>query len=141
MYGASGFQFPPDFSEEGFWFFPLFGLPFVLVGLAMLSAPLFAYTKAFRTMYIVTEKSVRIVTTGRTKKAERYTPADIGAIQRKEKSDGSGDLVFKLNIGYDSNNRRKITPMGFYGIPNVRVVEQHLVQLRQSIQQNSANLQ
>ena len=33
--GASGFRIP-DFSKGGFSFFPLFGLPFVLIGIAML---------------------------------------------------------------------------------------------------------
>jgi hypothetical protein len=138
MYGASGFKFPLDFSEGGFSFFPLFGVPFVLIGFAMLSSPLFAYTKAFRTIYIVTNKSLRIVTMGRAKKVERYTPADIGNVQRKEKADGSGDLVFRENISYDSSNKRRSTPVGFYGIQNVRTVEQHIVQLRQSLPSSSA---
>ena len=134
MYGAAGFKFPPDFSEGGFSYFPLFGVPFVLIGIAMLASPLFAYAKAFRTLYIVTNKSARIVTTGRTKKVETFSANDIGKIERKEKPDGSGDLIFKYDIGYDSGQKRRAKPVGFYGIPNVRSVEQLFVQLRQSVQ-------
>lgn len=134
MYGASGFKFPPDFSGDGFSYFPLFGIPFVLIGIAMLSSPLFTYTKAFRTVYIVTNKSIRILTTGRTKKVETFTANDIGKIERKEKPDGSGNLIFKYDVSYDSDQKRRVKPVGFYGISNVRSVEQHLVQLRQSIQ-------
>jgi len=53
--GASGFELP-DFSEGGFSFFPLFGVSFVLIGLAMLSSPLWAYRKAFKTVYVITNK-------------------------------------------------------------------------------------
>ncbi len=133
MYGAAGFEFPKDFSGDAFSFFPLFGLPFVLVGIAMLSSPLFSYAKAFRTLYIVTNKSVRIVTLGRTKKVETYIANDIGKIERKEKPDGSGDIIFKYDVRFDSNNKRREKPIGFYGVPDVRSIEQHLVQLRRSI--------
>jgi hypothetical protein len=139
MYGAAGFQFPPDFSGDGFSFFPLFGLPFVLIGAAMLSAPLFTYVKAFRMVYIVTNKSVRIVALGRTKKVETFTANDLGTIERKERPDGSGDVIFKHEISYDSNHKRRSKPIGFYGIPNVRTVEQHLVKLRQSLSSSGEN--
>jgi len=133
MYTASGFNFLPDFSKNHFSYFSLFGLPFVLTGLGMLCAPFFSYAKAFRVIYIVTDKSVRIITLGRKKKVETYTADDIGQIERKEKSDGSGNLIFKYDISYDSDNKRRATPIGFYGIPDVKTVEQHLVRLRRSV--------
>lgn len=132
IYGASDFQFPPDFSQGGFSYFPLFGVPFLLIGLAMLSAPFWTYAKAFRTVYIVTNKSIRIVTMGRTKKVESYTAKDIGTIERKEKPNGAGDIIFRTEITYDSRNRQKSTPIGLYGIPEVRIVEQHINNLKRS---------
>ena len=78
---------------------------------------------------------------GRTKKVETFTANDIGKIERKEKPDGSGDLIFKYDISYDSSNKRRAKPVGFYGIPNVRSVEQHLVQLRRSLQPSGENQQ
>ncbi len=138
-FGAAGFKFPPDFSGGIFSYFPLFGLPFVLIGIAMLLSPLFVYAKAFHTIYIITNKSIRITTTGHTKKVETYTANDIDKIERKEKPDGSGDLVFKYDISYDSSQKRRAKPVGFYGIPDVRSVEQHLIHLRQSLQSGSTN--
>ncbi len=44
--GASGFKIP-DFSQ-GFDLFPLFGVPFILVGLGMLSSPLWAIQKSLQ---------------------------------------------------------------------------------------------
>lgn len=47
IYGASGFEMP-DFSKGGASLFPLFGLPFVLVGIGMLSSSLWTYKKLLR---------------------------------------------------------------------------------------------
>jgi len=132
VYAASGFQFPPDFSGGGFAFFPLFGVPFVLIGFGMLLSPIYHYTKAFRTVYIITNTSARILTIGKTKKVETYSGADIESIQRKEKPDGSGDLIFKNEISYTSKGGRRVNAIGFYGIQNVRSVEQHLSKIRTS---------
>lgn len=132
IYGASGFQFPPDFSEGGFSFFPLFGVPFVLIGFAMLLSPLYQYTKAFRMIYIVTNKTVRALTVGRTRKVETYSASDIQNIERTEKPDGSGDIIFKQEISYDNRGKTRMSPIGLYGIQNVRTVEQHLINLRHS---------
>ncbi len=137
IYGASGFQFPPDFSNDGFSYFPLFGVPFLLIGVAMLSAPFWMYSKAFRTIYIVTNKSIRIVTMGRTKKVESYSAKDIGTIERKEKPNGTGDIIFRTELTYDSRNRQKSTPIGFYGVPEVRIVEQHINTLKRSLESKS----
>src|SRR6266404_1761012 len=39
--------------------FPLFGLPFILIGLGMLSGPLWAYRKALKTVYVITNRRRR----------------------------------------------------------------------------------
>lgn len=132
IYGASDFQFPPDFSEGEFSYFPLFGVPFLLIGLAMLSAPFWTYSKAFRTVYIITNKSIRIVTMGRTKRVESYTAKDIGTIERKEKPTGAGDIIFRTEVTYDSRNRQRSTPIGFYGISDVQIAEQYINDLKRS---------
>ncbi len=53
--GAAGFKIP-DFSKGHFNFFPLFGVPFVLIGIGLMSAPLRAYRKAFKTIYVITDR-------------------------------------------------------------------------------------
>lgn len=132
VYAASGFQFFPDFSEGGFAFFPLFGVPFVLIGLGMFLSPVYQYVKAFRTIYIITDKTARIVVSGRTKKVNTYSRADIETIQRTEKKDGSGDLIFKNEISFFSKGGRRVNAIGFFGIQNVRSAEQYLTRIRDS---------
>lgn len=133
VYAASGFSFPPDFSEGGFSYFPLFGLPFVIIGFVMFFSPLFQYFKAFRTIYIITNKTVKVLSTGRTKKVETYSPSDFKFFERKERSDGSGDIIFKNDVSVNSRGTRTVTPIGFFGVQQVRIVEQHLINLRQSV--------
>jgi len=60
MIGAAGFKLPDFSSGEGIAHvcFSLFGLPFVLIGLAMLSAPYWAARKAAATAYVITNRRV-----------------------------------------------------------------------------------
>src|SRR6266568_1851621 len=44
-----------------FAFFPLFGVPFLLVGLGVLGSPLWAYLAALRTAYAVTGQRAMII--------------------------------------------------------------------------------
>ncbi len=134
VYAASGFQFPPDFSKGGFAFFPLFGVPFVLIGLGLMFSPLYAYINAFKTMYIVTNKSIRIVKNGSTKKVEVFTARDIEKIERKEKSDGSGTIIFAYKESTSSKGNTTRTPLGLYGISDVRAVEQYIIAIRSALE-------
>ena len=135
VYAASGFKFPPDFSQGGFAFFPLFGFPFVLVGLGMMLSPVYAYTNAFRTIYIVTNKTIRIVKNGSTKKVEIYAAQDIEKIERKEKSDGKGTIIFAHSTSFTSKGNMQRMPIGLYGISDVRTVEQYITAIRKTAEE------
>ena len=52
--GAAGFQVPK--FNQGVDLFPLFGVPFVLIGFAMLSTPLWVYRNSFKTVYVITDR-------------------------------------------------------------------------------------
>jgi hypothetical protein len=123
MWGAAGFGTRPVRPDGPWMLFPLFGLPFVLIGLGMLSAPFWAYRKAARTIYAVTNKRLLIITTGRTRSVETYAPQDIQFVERTERPNGSGDVLFATCYNTDSDNRPRSTKVGFFGIPGVRDVE------------------
>src|SRR3712207_4913094 len=55
LFGGFGGGGPGPFGAF-FSCFPLFGLPFVLVGLGMLSSPFWMYRRAKRTCYAVTDQ-------------------------------------------------------------------------------------
>lgn len=105
--------------------FPLFGLPFLLIGLGMLSSPLWALRRARRTVYLVTDRRIVIIEGGpRGARIRALEPAQIARLERRQRPDGSGDLlVFCLGQTPDR------TQLGFYGVPDIRRVEELVLAL------------
>lgn len=125
--GASGFQMP-DF-EQGFGFFPLFGIPFVLVGFGMLSSPFWAMLKAKRTAYVITTTRAIIFDGGFSTTIRSFDPDRLTDLRRKQRPDGSGDLIFERSLSYDSDGDRRTTDHGFLAISDVKAVEDMIRQL------------
>jgi len=123
MWGASGFGKAPD----GFnIIFSLFGVPFVLIGFAMMAMPYWAYRKAQKTIYALSDRRVVIIEGGKSKTVHSYGRGDLGTIKRTELADGSGDLTFAQKHSTDSDGDRRTTDISLIGIPQVRSVEQML---------------
>lgn len=123
---------PGVFFSAVFACFPLFGLPFVLVGLGMLSSPYWLYRQAKRTFYALTDQRAIIWEAGwwNSLEVRSYGPVELTRITRKEYADGSGDLVFEETIHFgrntDGHRTTSTTRHGFIGIENVRKVEELL---------------
>jgi hypothetical protein len=127
MFGASGFKIPS--FKSGFSLFPLFGIPFVLIGLGMLSSPLWAYRKALKTVYAITNKRAITFIGGRSATIRSYSPGDLQEVYRKEKRDGSGDIIFARRTWRDSDGDRRSEELGFLRIRNPKEIEQMLKKL------------
>ncbi len=126
-----------------FSFFPLFGLIFVAVGASLLLSPLWLSLKAGRTVYAVTNQRV-VLWTGNLwggPTVRSLSPAQIGDRMRTQGTDGSGDLVFpraatlSASNGYDNTagfgynrTRYQVNQVGFFGIPDVKGVDDLLRQ-------------
>jgi hypothetical protein len=81
-------------GAEGFMmFFPLFGLPFILIGLAMLISPLKKLQEAKKTYYGVTNKRALIVIDGKTRTVQAYDKSSLGNLVRVEYGN-KGDLTW-----------------------------------------------
>lgn len=128
MCGASGFKMP-DFSKGGFSFFPLFGLPFFLIGIGMLSSPLWSYRKAFKTVYVITDRRAITFDAGWTTTIRSYPPDRLQNIHRKEKRDGSGDVVLGQRVWSGSEGGQQSQDLGFLNIRDPKTVEQMLRKL------------
>ena len=110
MAGASGLLFggfgggngPPGMGAF-FICFPLFGIPFVLIGLGMLTSPFWAVRRAKRTCYALTDRRAILWEAGWFGRIEvrSYGPADLTRLRRVEYADGNGDLVFEEIITFD----------------------------------------
>lgn len=106
--------------------FPLFGLPFVLVGVAMLSSPYWAARSAKRTAYVLTDRRAIVMRsewTGMTVRS--FEREKLGDLRRTQDADGSGDLVFTQDV---QSGRRGVTTtdVGFLAIPDVKAAEERV---------------
>jgi hypothetical protein len=130
---ASRFRMP-DFSQGGFSFFPLFGIPFFLVGLFLLTSPLWMRQSARRTAYILTER--RAITFvagfGRAITGRSYELHRLLDIERVQNPDGSGDLIFERTSHTDRDGKTTSTEQGFLAVSDVKKVETLVRQLSES---------
>ena len=120
-----------------FVFFPLFGLLFVAAGLYMLLSPLRAMIKARSTFYAITGGRLLIIEGRWSRTVTSFTSADIQQIERTERSDGSGDVVFRRDFPTSRRNTISFngnwsaTRIGFFGVSDARRVEVSVRQLSQ----------
>lgn len=106
-----------------FRFFPLFGIPFMVIGLGMVLAPLWASLRARNTVYALTERRALIIVDGVGGGISSYARADMGELTRTERVDGRGSVFFAIRTSTTSRGFVKHTRVGFIGIPDVRNVE------------------
>ncbi|HTO92542.1 MAG TPA: hypothetical protein VMJ70_15530 [Candidatus Sulfotelmatobacter sp.] len=105
--------------------FPLFGIPFLLVGLGVLTAPIWVYLGAEKTVYAVTEKRAMIIVNVAGRGVQSFTHEDMSNITRTENANGSGSIYFASRMMSTSQSgMMRMTRIGFEGIPDVRQVEQ-----------------
>ena len=114
---------------KGFTVFPLFGVPFLLIGLGIILAPLWAFLKGRSTVYAVTNQRVMIITGGSTRSVKSIMPADIVSIDHRERPDGSGDIVIQTTGMTRTNNSTSQIKVALFGIPNVKQVAQQVMTL------------
>lgn len=114
MAGAAQFKIP-DLREPAAWFM-LFGVPFLLVGVAGLSTPAWIYWGARHTVHAITNQRALTVSGLHTFKIKSFEPAQMSNIERVERADGSGDLILaETPRGNGRGTRRD----GFFAIADV----------------------
>ena len=90
---------------QGSIWFGLFGLPFVLIGLGMLSSPWWSKRNVQYTVYVITDKrAITFEKVWRSKKIISYGSAQLQNLQREQGNDGSGTLILQQNIVRDDND-------------------------------------
>jgi hypothetical protein len=128
--GAAGFKVP-DF-KDGADLFPLFGLPFILVGLGMLSAPLWVRRKAKGTVYAITDRRAIAIEGGWSTTIRSFLPDKLGAVFRRERRDGSGDVLISRRAWRDSDGDAQSDDLGFFSVANPKEIEAMLLELHRS---------
>ncbi|GAB4150416.1 MAG: hypothetical protein Tsb009_25240 [Planctomycetaceae bacterium] len=126
---GEGFQQGDDFVPKIFACFPLFGVPFLLVGLGLVSAPYWAARRARKTLYALTNRRAIIWEAGWWKSVtiRSFRGDDLKKMIRKERSDGTGDLIFEdmtqLIQAHSDGVHLARHQVGFLGVENVRELE------------------
>lgn len=133
LHATQGISRSPNAFAKSFSIFPVFGVPFLLIGLGIVLAPLWAYLKALNTVYGVTDKRVLIITGTNSLAVKSYTPADIVSVEHRERPDGSGDVLIRTTPQMRTNNSSSQIAVGLnvglYGVANVKEVARYIMNL------------
>ncbi len=128
MVGAGIGTWKSSFKGGGFGLFslfPLFGLPFVLIGIGMLSSPYWMRRKARRTAYVITDRRALVFDAGGWSGTtiRSFEPDRLCDLRRIQNNDGSGDIIFERQWRSDNDGGRQSTDIGFLAIADVKSVE------------------
>ncbi|MGH7131478.1 MAG: hypothetical protein ACREJO_05985 [Phycisphaerales bacterium] len=122
---------PPPVVGTAFSFLTLCGLPFLAVGVVMLTMPIWRRVIAGKIIYAITDKRAVVIgpEAWRGTVTRSFAGEKIANVARAERSDGSGDLVFEEIVSYSSSSdgaSRHVTRRGFIGVGRVAEVERIL---------------
>jgi hypothetical protein len=110
--------------------FPLFGLPFLLIGIGLVLSPIFVYLKGRSGVYAVTNRRVMLITGTTSRSVKSIIPTDIAEVDHRERPDGTGDVLIRTNSVVRTNNGTTQITVGLYGVPNVKDVAGLVMKLR-----------
>lgn len=111
------------------WAFPLFGVPFILIGLAMLAMPFAPLFTGGRVLYAATNQRLIELSLWRSLNVKSVPARRIGMIDRSERRDGSGTLKIAIAIGTDSDGDKTIEHLAIGEIPDVKRVHEIIAEI------------
>jgi hypothetical protein len=125
MAGWIASQTSGDGGSGPFGLFWICGLPFLAVGLGMLTSPFWAARAAGRTAYAVTSERAVVLKVGvwGTMSVVSFAPDRLTRIERRERPDGSGDLIFEEFVERRGSGSMTVR-RGFIALADVRDVEE-----------------
>lgn len=123
--GAADYKVP-DFSQGGFDLFPLFGIPFVLIGVGLFCSPLWSYWRATRSVNAITDRRAITFEGGLAMTVTSYAPDRLRSLERKDRADGTGNIVFERQVIPRAKGGSYEKELGFQGVREPRKVEQLL---------------
>jgi hypothetical protein len=115
---------------SGFSVFPLFALPFLLIGVGVILMPLWVYVKGRSGVYAVTNRRVMLISGTTSRSVKSIIPTDIAEVDHRERPDGTGDVLIRTNSVMRTNNGTTQMTVGLFGVPNVKEVAGLVMKLR-----------
>ncbi len=106
-----------------------------LIGFGLLSSPLWAWQAARQRVYLVTDKRAISIQGGWFAAIKSYLPDQLNDLYRKERADGTGDVIIAKVVTHVKKNDRwetTVTEKGFFGVRNPKEAERRLRQLERA---------
>ncbi len=113
--------------------FPLFGLPFIGIGLGMLWMPFKARRKAAQTIYGLTDRRMLRVTAGTKRESASVLIGQMGPIDVTADADGYGTLRIQTGTRLDSDGDKVTERFEVLGVPGVNRLEGLLLEQKSVI--------
>lgn len=110
--------------------FPLFGLPFIGIGLTMLWMPFKVRRKAATTIFGLTDRRIVRVTAGRKRESASVMLDQMGPIDVSADADGYGSLRIQTGTRTDSDGDKVIDRFEVLAVPDVARLESLLLERR-----------
>ncbi len=107
--------------------FPIFGIPFVLVGVAMLAAPFYAIRAQAQALMALTNRRILLITGARRRKVRSVLLQQMGPMTRHEGADGYGSLEIQTHTRTDSDGDKVTESLKLDGVPGVAQLEQQIM--------------
>lgn len=107
-------------------FFPLFGIPFVLIGFGMLASPFLRAISAKYTIFGVTDQRIVRLFLRKSLRTESIEAHQVGAMNRTERGDGSGSI--KITVRSDASGRPTSFTLG--PVTEIRAAERAIDQAK-----------
>ena len=101
------------------WIFPLWGTPFIAVGLWMMNKPLAVLADARHTIHALTNRRLITVTIRKARQVKTASVKKLGPLRYKEKQEGWGDFFAQTGSHIDSDGDRVTETFEMVGVPNV----------------------
>ncbi len=117
--GITGFEY----------FFPMFGIPFLLVGLGMLLSPVWMTIKARKTVYALTNHRLIIREGFPRIKIKSWSLDRIGPLTRTGPAEGPGNLLFAEEMVQNNSKHLHNQKVGFVGIDQPKRLEDEIRKL------------
>lgn len=113
--------------------FPLFGLPFIGVGLGMLWMPFKAQRKAAQTIYGLTDRRLIRISAGKKRESASVMLNQMGPIDVSADADGCGTLRVQTGTSRDSDGDRVTERFEVLAVPDVARLETLLLERRAAV--------
>lgn len=103
--------------------FPIFGIPFVLIGIGMLGAPFYAAFKTMCTAHVVTSERLLTVISWPFEEVSSHPVTKVQSLNRKDRRGGRGSLKISFGSRRDSDGDTVETAEWWAGCADVRGAE------------------